>query len=73
MEEFDRQINTKIQELAKNRLSISGDLVTYRHCDNVWQMVLENVRMSSGNGDHLEAEKIKLIACESKKGSLMKK
>lgn len=65
LEEFDKEMNDKLNRMAKNRLSINAELTTYRHCDSVWQMVLQDVTIQ-GQSDKLDIDKIKIVACENK-------
>ena len=65
MRAFDEEMSHKLSTMAKNKILVTGDLVTYRHCDNVWQMVLDNVEMK-GSEDRMEVDRLKIIACEDK-------
>jgi len=74
LQEFDKEMTEKLSnvKLSKNRLTMQAELCTYRHCDNVWQMVLENVEIGSMS-DKMEVDRLKIVACEAKSSSSSKK
>ena len=67
--EFDRCI-VKELELLKQKTIFGGHLHTYRFCDNVWTFILENVKFKIANHagmvEEIHAEKVKIVACDSK-------
>lgn len=52
------------------KLTIKGNLHTYRFCDNVWTFLLEDVSMkslgSNGNVSETVLESLKIVACDGK-------
>ena len=46
---------------------LEGNLDTYRFCDEVWTFMLKNVNFRLDNQNNIQAEKIKIVACVSKK------
>ncbi len=62
---FDAALCERLTEMVKNKVSINGSLVTYRHCENVWNLVIENAKFTGPEGI-LESRRVKIVACESK-------
>ncbi|CAL6299309.1 unnamed protein product [Bathycoccus prasinos] len=67
--EFDRCI-VKELELLKQKTTFGAHVHTYRFCDNVWTFILENVKFKatnySGIVEEIHADKVKVVACDSK-------
>jgi len=69
---FDKSINAKLPDLVKTKTSFTGRLHTYRNCDSVWTLIMENVtfRFDQNQNNYkpplLTTDKIKIIACEAK-------
>lgn len=62
---FDRCISQALAHRIKTRMNFHGNLKTYRFCDNVWTLVLNEVEFK----DVVEAirvPKVKIVACEGK-------
>lgn len=38
----------------------------YRFCDEVWTFVIKDVKFKMDNSQMMEAEKVKIVACQSK-------
>jgi len=62
---FDAAINTALAERVKAELSVSGRLDVYRHCDDVWTMVMRDVRLVGAEG-MLLSHAIKSVAYEKR-------
>ena len=77
--EFDRCV-VKELELLKQKTTFGAHLHTYRFCDNVWTFILlyhkpeifilENVKFKTANYsgivEEIHADKVKIVACDSK-------
>ena len=63
---FDQAINAALAERVKAEVSVSGRLDVYRHCDDVWTMVMRDVRLVGAEG-MLVSSAIKTVAYEKKK------
>ena len=46
--------------------SHQGHLDTYRFCDEVWTFILKDVKFKMDNAQQTEAERVKIVACQSK-------
>lgn len=44
-----------------------GHLHTYRFCDEVWTFLIENVNFKMENNVAVQADKVKIVSCSSKK------
>lgn len=62
---FDQSINNRLITELSNKVLITGQLHTYRHCDSVWTLVVQAPRISSNTGI-LEPRSLKIVACEAK-------
>eukprot|EP00124_Ichthyophonus_hoferi_P005265 Ihof_evm2s719 gene=Ihof_evmTU2s719 len=63
--QFDKSINTLLASKVKAKTSFRGSLHTYRFCDNVWTFILQNANFRS-DGDTIEAQLVKIVACDGK-------
>ena len=63
---FDQSINAALPERVKAELSVSGRLDVYRHCDDIWTMVMRDVRLVGQEG-MLVTPAIKAVAYEKRK------
>lgn len=63
---FDAAINAALAERVKADVSVSGRLDVYRHCDDVWTMVMRDVRLVGAEG-MLVSQAVKTVAYEKRK------
>jgi len=67
--EFDRSMASELRRV-NCRLSIKGNLHTYRFCDNVWTFLLEDVRLKlfgmQGSDEEHTVRTMKIVACDGK-------
>lgn len=47
-------------------LLLQGHLDTYRFCDEVWTFIIKDVKFKLDNTNNVEAERVKIVACQSK-------
>nr|POE66650.1 transcription initiation factor iia subunit 2 [Quercus suber] len=66
MQNFDQNIAAVLGDKVKARLSFKGHLDTYRFCDEVWTFIIKDVKIKLDNQQPLEAERVKIVACQSK-------
>ncbi|RMY71948.1 hypothetical protein D0863_04814, partial [Hortaea werneckii] len=66
MSHFDARIAEVLGEKVKARLTFKGHLDTYRFCDEVWTFILKDVKFKMDNAHQAEAERVKIVACQSK-------
>ncbi|KAF2162608.1 hypothetical protein M409DRAFT_58031 [Zasmidium cellare ATCC 36951] len=66
MANFDQAIATVLGDKVKARMSFKGHLDVYRFCDEVWTFVIKDVKFKMDNSQQIEAEKVKIVACQSK-------
>jgi transcription initiation factor TFIIA small subunit len=45
---------------------MQGHLDVYRFCDEVWTFVIKDVNFRLDNSQTMKAEKVKIVACQSK-------
>ena len=46
--------------------TLQGHLDTYRFCDEVWTFIIKDVKFKLDNTNTVEAERVKIVACQSK-------
>ncbi|OUS41991.1 transcription factor IIA small subunit, partial [Ostreococcus tauri] len=67
--EFDRSMAEELKS-SNCKISIKGDLHTYRFCDNVWTFLLEDVCLKSfanqGNVFEHALTSLKIVVCDGK-------
>jgi len=67
--EFDKSMASELKT-TNSKLTVKGNLHTYRFCDNVWTFLLEDVCLKSVNsqGNTIEhsAPSMKIVACDGK-------
>ncbi|CAF1034640.1 unnamed protein product [Adineta steineri] len=78
LSEFDRSINEALDKRIHKKVHFSGKLNTYRFCDNVWTLILQDYSIKESNpGQHntgtatpqtRTGAKIKIVACDAKSG-----
>jgi len=66
MANFDQSIATVLGEKVKARMNFKGHLDVYRFCDEVWTFVIKDVKFKLDNSQTIDAEKVKIVACQSK-------
>ncbi|KAF2217287.1 Transcription initiation factor IIA subunit 2 [Cercospora zeina] len=66
MANFDQHIAQVLGEKVKARMTFKGHLDVYRFCDEVWTFVIKDVKFKMDNSQTMEAEKVKIVACQSK-------
>lgn len=64
---FDRVVSDNLKENVKSKLSFKGHLSTYRFCDDVWTFVIKDVNVKLDHNETITADKIRIVACNSKK------
>lgn len=64
---FDRVMTDTLREMVKARLSLKGHLQTYRCCDDVWTFLVKDVTFKMDDGEMVQADKIKIVACNSRR------
>lgn len=64
---FDRVMMDELRDTVRARLHLKGHLKTYRCCDDVWRFVVTDIVFKMDDGDIVNADKIKIVACSSKK------
>ena len=74
--EFDRSMNIALNKRINKKVQFSGQLRTYRCCDDVWTLVLKDfVVRDSNQGQHNttagpsrlpRADKVRIVACDGR-------
>lgn len=55
------------QRMLTNSPLRQGHLETYRFCDDVWTFLVKDVKFKSDGGHEFQADKVKIVSCNSKK------
>ena len=58
-------INAALAQRVRNRVNFRGSLNTYRFCDNVWTVVLNDVEFREVT-ELIKVDKVKIVACDDK-------
>jgi len=64
LKQFDISINQAISENVKNKITFKGHLHTYRFCENVWTLILENAKFKLDR-EYISTDKVKIVACDA--------
>ncbi|CAD6995038.1 transcription initiation factor IIA subunit 2 [Ceratitis capitata] len=66
--QFDKSINTALNQRVKARVTFKANkLNTYRFCDNVWTLMLNEVEFREVH-EFAKVDKVKIVACDGKSG-----
>jgi transcription initiation factor TFIIA small subunit len=64
--QFDKSINSALSNRVKSRITFKASkLNTYRFCDNVWTLMLNDVEFREVH-EFAKVDKIKIVACDGK-------
>lgn len=64
--QFDKSINTALNTKVKARVTFkAAKLNTYRFCDNVWTLMLNDVEFREVH-EFARVDKVKIVACDGK-------
>ncbi|GME71807.1 unnamed protein product [Ambrosiozyma monospora] len=63
---FDRVTSENLKDV-KSKMSFKGHLHTYRFCDDVWTFVIKDVNVKLDDGETVNVEKFKIVACNSRR------
>ncbi|GAB7346757.1 hypothetical protein MBLNU459_g1861t1 [Dothideomycetes sp. NU459] len=66
MTNFDQVMSQVLGDRVKARMSFKGHLDTYRFCDEVWTFIIKDIKFKLDNSQQIEAEKVKIVSCQSK-------
>lgn len=67
MSHFDRVMTDQLRDTVKARMQLKGHLRTYRCCDDVWTFIVTDVVFKMDDGEMVNADKIKIVACNSRR------
>ncbi|KAI4167463.1 MAG: hypothetical protein LQ343_007211 [Gyalolechia ehrenbergii] len=67
LQSFDKIVTDVLAEKVKARLTFKGHLDTYRFCDEVWTFLIKDVNFKLDNQTPIQADKIKIVSCNSKR------
>ncbi|TMW54304.1 hypothetical protein DOY81_000577 [Sarcophaga bullata] len=66
--QFDKSINNALSQRVKARVTFKANkLNTYRFCDNVWTLMLNEVEFREVH-EFAKVDKVKIVACDGKSG-----
>lgn len=63
--QFDKSMMNALSHQVKNKTQMRGHLHTYRLCDEVWTFIVKNPTFKVDQGDLVNANKIKIVACRN--------
>jgi len=64
--QFDKCINNALKQKVKARVTFKANkLNTYRFCDNVWTLMLNDVEFREVH-EFEKVDKVKIVACDGK-------
>lgn len=64
--QFDKSINSALSNRVKARITFkAAKLNTYRFCDNVWTLMLNDVEFREVL-EFAKVDKVKIVACDGK-------
>lgn len=70
LQEFDKAISIALEQRVKNRLIIKcNKLKTYRFCDNVWTLLLQDAEFREFH-ELIRVDWVKIVACDGKSAIL---
>ena len=61
--QFDKEISDALSTRVKNRISFKGKLSSYRFCDNVWTLIMNDVEFREVH-EMANVGKVKFVACD---------
>lgn len=80
LETFDKCVSEILKENTSSKLTVKGDLDTYGFCDDVWTFIVKNCsvnvegmssggndKTSSNSADTIKVDKLRIVACNSRK------
>jgi len=68
--QFDRSINSALSNRVRQKVNFKAEILnTYRFCDNVWTLMLNNVEFRD-LPELTRVEREKIVACDAKSASL---
>lgn len=62
---FDTAIYAALAERATNTVSLSGHLDVYRHCDNIWTLIVDHATVLGTDGA-IQSDAMKFVAPEAR-------
>lgn len=66
LHQFDKTINIALEQKVRNRLTFKCNrLRTYRFCDNVWTLLLNDVEFREVQ-EIIKVDRVKIVACDGK-------
>lgn len=68
--QFDKSINSALSNRVRQKVNFKADLLnTYRFCDNVWTLMLNNVEFRD-LPELTRVDRVKIVACDAKAATL---
>jgi transcription initiation factor TFIIA small subunit len=64
--QFDKSINSALSNRVRQKVSFKAELLnTYRFCDNVWTLMLNDVEFRD-LPELTKVDRVKIVACDAK-------
>ena len=80
LETFDKVVAETLKDNTQSKLTVKGNLDTYGFCDDVWTFIVKNCQVtvedshrdasqngSGGSQSVISVDKLRIVACNSKK------
>lgn len=68
--QFDKSINSALSNRVRQKVNFKAEILnTYRFCDNVWTLMLNNVEFRD-LPELTRVDRVKIVACDAKAASL---
>lgn len=69
--QFDKSVNSALNSRVKTKLNFKAEkLNTYRFCDNVWTLMLNDVEFRE-LAELGRVDRVKIVACDAKSAGLV--
>ncbi len=67
--QFDKSINSALSNRVRHKVNFKAEILnTYRFCDNVWTLMLNNVEFRD-LPEIARVDRVKIVACDAKASS----
>ena len=64
--QFDKSINSALSNRVRQKVNFKAEILnTYRFCDNVWTLMLNNVEFRD-LPELTRVDRVKIVACDAK-------
>ncbi|PWN18791.1 transcription initiation factor IIA, gamma subunit [Microstroma glucosiphilum] len=72
LNQFDRSIAETLSAKVKSKATVKGHLRNYNSCDEVWTFNVQGGKVKLDNGEEIEVDRLKIVACKMAEGGTSK-